>query len=436
MEVQRPQRIVIIGAGFGGLYTYMELHRLLHGSGDAEIILINDSDQFVFTPMIHEVATGNLLPSSVTKAIRTVPQCCLKEFIHGRATAIDLDKQMVHVEYHQKDASIGDEDMYHHHHHAHVEYDYLVLAIGSESIFFGVPGAKEHSLPLKTLADARYMKNHIIERFEEAMHLNDPDKQRAELQFVIVGGGPTGVELAGEMNDLFAGELAKTFPELDGMARILIVEGGDRLLGAVEPWFSTKVQEKLDASERVYMLFNKRVTGVTSDGVHIGDEFIASKTVIWSGGVRARELAIAAKQPLSHEERSGRIQVTPMLHTEQYKNVFVIGDLAFVTNDSGKAYPMLAQFATHEGKHAARNIVQRIRGMQLFPFERKQQGFIVSLGKGGAFAEVFGFNISGPIAWFLYRTVYLSKAVGLRSKLRMALEWTLNLFLPRDASKL
>ena len=426
------EKIVILGAGFAGLYAYKELCNELHGTDTVEIKLVNADDEFVFVPMIHEVAAGTLMPRSITQSLRALSDSCLDEFIHGTVAGIDLDAKIVQVEYHQSD----EPDQIHHHHHEEISYDTLVLALGSETNYFGVPGADKYSLPLKTLADAKRLKNHVIERFEEADRLTDEKKQCDILRFVIVGGGATGVEFAGELLDLINTELYRAFPRLEGCAEVCLVEGGDMLVKQVDPWFGTRIKKAL-ARAGCRLIFNKRVTGIEADKIIMGEDELMTKSVIWSGGVRARSVAIASNTKLAYDDRSHRIRVTPELHTAEYPEVFVSGDQAWVeSKEAGMPYPMRAQFATREGELIGKNIARRLRGQILEEFEWDEQGFIISLGGSGAFAEVFGMKLSGMPAQILYRAAYIAKTMGVRSKWRMASDWILNIFEPRDISKL
>ena len=217
----------------------------------------------------------------------------------------------------------------------------------------------------------------------------------------------------------------------------MLVEGSDKLVKMAGDWFSSRIRKKLEDSPHVYLLFGKRVTEVMENGVAIDGEFTPSKTVIWSGGVRARTIGAMGDGILDIDERSNRIKVNPYLQVEKHNEIYVVGDQAWVYDkEHEQPYPMRAQFAARQGTIAGRNIANEILNRAPEEFAWKEQGFIVSLGTGGAFAEVFGHRVSGWPAWFLYRTAYLMKTFGWRSKFRMALEWTLNTFLPRDISKL
>lgn len=428
------KRILILGAGFAGMYAYETLHKIAHGRKDIEIYMISENDHFVFIPLVHEVATGNLMPSSIRQSVRTVPQCCLTEFFQGTVQAVDFDNQT--VEYRRPYESSE--------HDTNIEtfsYDYLISGLGSDTEFFGTPGAEEHSLTLKSLADARRIKNQLIAHFNRARSLSE-DEQKKHLRFVIVGGGATGVELAGEFADLVHHELKDAFPEEYMNAEIIVIEGNETLVKVMGPWFSSKVEEIL-RKKGVKFLLNTRVTGVQENGVLVETkgnetaEFIYSDYIVWTAGVSAQALDIHASKPVEIDHRSKRIRVMDTLNIEEYPNVYIAGDQASVCDkENSQAYPMRAQFAVREGRRAAANILARIDGRKEVPFEYNDLGFIVSLGEGAAFAKLLGMHFDGFLAWFVYRAAYWTKIFSVRAKLRTALEWTLNYFNPRDISEI
>jgi len=433
-QLRAPKHVVIVGAGFGGVYAYLELHRKLHGTGRIEVTIINPNDYFVFTPLIHEVATGSLLPLGVTQSLMMLPRCCIDRFILGNATRVDYDRQVVHVHLSGTpgDPTVPADDF------AEVQYDYLVLAMGSETNFFDVLGAKEYALELNDIVHARKLKNHILERFEHAQTLRDPKDQRRELSFIIVGGGPTGVEIAGELADFLYGVVASAFPRLSEYARILVLEREDKLLKhGVDEWFSRKATDILMHKKGVYVLYDLAAREVTPDGVVTERGFVYGKTVVWAAGVVARSIAFSDEKGVECEDHRGRIRVNDFLQVPQHKNIFVVGDQAWVCDQEREgAYPMRAQFAVREGKHAAKNIVSLMNDKPLKSFSFREKGMIISLGRGGALARLFGMRFSGHIAWFVYRLAYLTSMIGWRIRLRTALEWLLNIFLPRDISRI
>ncbi len=425
------KHIVIIGTGFGGLYSYLELHKIFHKTKDIKITLVNKTDYFLFVPMIHEVATGNLSPSSVIQPILTIPQCCLDEFVHGEVDRVNADDKKVFITRDVSGGSSGkiNKDSY------VIEYDYLIMGLGSVSNYFNIPGAREYCLELKNLKDAKNIKNRVIQNFEHARCVQEEDIC-SHLTFAVIGGGPTGVELAGELSDLVYGELATAFPDIYKKSRIVLLHGKDRLIDRANPWLSDTAY-KILKEKNVDVRLNNRVTKIDQSNIFTDNGNIRSCTAIWTAGVKARSLEIESKSEIKREFKTGRIVVNNNLQLNEYPEFFVVGDQAcIIDKESGQPYPMRAQFAVREGKVAARNIHNLMRKKPLKEFCWNDKGFIVSLGKGGAIAQIGGVLFSGRFAWWLYRTAYLFKLIGIRMKIRTAIEWTINLFSPRDISKL
>ncbi|OGZ43890.1 MAG: hypothetical protein A3J55_00460 [Candidatus Ryanbacteria bacterium RIFCSPHIGHO2_02_FULL_45_17b] len=434
-EAEGKTRIVILGAGFAGVYAYLRLHKLLHDTKEKHITFISERDLFTFVPMIHEVATGTLLPSSITQSIRSLPPCCLNRFIEARVMRVDIDAKKILVHHLNPEApdpgkrikEVSEEE---------VPFDYAILALGSDVNFFNIPGAKEHTLTLSTLEDARRVKNRIIESFEQAQITKSEAEKRRLLRFVIAGGGLTGVELAGELADLLHGELKKAFPLLYPYAEIHLYEGRERFICFANEWFGNRAFQIL-SSKHVRVFCGMPLSEVSSEGIHAGGEFVPAGTVIWTAGVQAREIEIVSKKRVLKDVKSRRIKVNEYLQVLSYPYLFVAGDQAWIEKkERDQPYPMRAQFAVREGEVAAENIVRLMSKKALKEFFWRDKGLLVSVGKGTALAEVSGIQFSGVLAWVLYRVAYLLKIVGLRAKFRTALEWILNTFLPRDISKL
>ena len=430
-----PTRIVILGAGFAGVYAYLRLHELLHENTEKQITFISERDFFTFIPMIHEVATGTLLPSSITQSIRSLPSCCLHRFVEARIMRVDLDAKKILIHHINPEApdpgqnvkEISEEE---------VSFDFVILALGSCVNFFGVPGAKEHALTLNSLEDARHVKNRIIESFEQAHITKSKKEKKRLLRFIIVGGGPTGVELAAELADLLHGELKKAFPLLYPYAEIHLYEARDRFMCSADEWFGDR-SFRILSSKHVRVFCNMPISEISSEGIQMKGEFIPAGTVIWAAGVQARDIELISKKRVLKDVKSRRIKVNNYLQVPFYPHVFIVGDQAWIeTKERGQFYPMRAQFAVREGGMAAENIARLMKKKSLKEFFWHDMGFLVSLGKGMALAEIFGFQFSGMFSLVLYRVAYLLKIVGLRAKFRTALEWVLNTFLPRDISKL
>ena len=434
-KTDEPTRIVILGAGFAGVYAYLRLHALLHENTEKQITFISERDLFTFVPMLHEVATGTLLPSSITQSIRALPPCCLYRFVEARVMRVNADAKKILIHHINPEApvpgnrikEVSEEE---------VSFDYGIFSLGSYVNFFNIPGAKEHTLTLNSLDDARRVKNRIIESFEQAQITKNEAEKRRLLRFVIVGGGPTGVELAGEFADLLHGELRKSFPLVYPYAEIRLYEARERFMCFADEWFGEKAFRILSDKKRVQVFCGAPLSHISSEGIRIGEEFVPAGTVIWTAGVQAREVEIISKKRFLRDTKSRRIKVNEFLQVPSYPHLFVAGDQAWMeTKEGGQPYPMRAQFAVREGEVAAENIARLMKKKPLKEFFWRDRGFLISVGKGNALAEVFGVQFSGVFAWILYRVAYLLKIVGLRAKFRTALEWILNTFLPRDISK-
>jgi len=416
--------IVIVGGGFAGVNAFLELDKQLHRKarlgGKAQVTMISESDKFLFVPLIHEVATGTLSPDDVGQPIRQITDRCLR-FVEAKVESIDLDKQEVMY------SRAGFKET--------ISFDYLVLAAGAQTNFFGVPGAAEHALSLKNIKDARALKNRFIDNFVKAEQASAAEQQRL-LRFVVVGGGPTGVELAGEMSDFFR-QLKKAFPRFAAEPEIVLVEAADRLVCKMEGWFGEQTAGILQRKGNVRVVCGAKVSEITQQSVRLDHEFIETACVLWAAGVQARDVPITAAKILERDNKTKRIKVNNYLQVPLYTNVFVAGDQAWIYDKEEKQpYPMRAQFAVREGKRAGSNIINILEGKPLSEFDWNDMGIIVSLGKGGALAKIGNIKVSGFAAWWLYRTAYLFNMVGLRTQLRTAAEWFINLFLPRDISKL
>lgn len=431
-QIKEKKKVLVLGSGFAGVYSYLDLLRHDKLCKCLEVTVVNKDDSFNFVVLAHEVATGGLLPANSSQPIQELPRDDDTDFMQAEVLSVDLDKQEVVV---KQRNNVCDTCSLHEHGQI-LKYDYIVFALGSEAFWFGVPGVPEYALTLKTMQDAKKIKNKILESFEAAQYCADPDMQKEILNFVVVGGGPTGIELAGEMSDFMRGSIARVYPDLISKTNITLVQSGNKLVPQVDEWFHKKV-EKILKEKQVEILFDHRVSEIKANKVITQHGEIMTRNVFWTAGVKAREVDITAKCGVNLDEKSKRIKVDEFLQIPTYSNAFVAGDQSYILNkETGQPYPMRAQFAVRQGKLVAKNIVADIHLKGQKEFFWKDQGFIVSLGRGGALAEIFGIKFSGPFAWWLYRTAYLLKLVGTKAKLRTGLEWAISLLFSRDISKL
>ena len=294
MEKQN-KKVVILGGGFAGVFTYLELLKDCEKKDCYDVTLINRNDYFDFIPLSHEIATGSLMPSDVTLSLHRLPKGKNTRFLQGDILKIDTKSKSVEVTI--KDVSINRLEV--------LSYDYLLIALGSETDTFGVPGVKEHAMTLKGLFDAKIIKNKILQNFEIASQTNDEEKIRELLTFVVIGGGPTGVELSAEIADFVFDELYKVHPNLKGKAEVLLIHAGDQLIPVADVWFHKKslsILKKL----KVQVLLSKKVTEIRESEIIIQDESIKTRSVFWTAGVRARDIDIISKNAVSRDEKTGR----------------------------------------------------------------------------------------------------------------------------------
>jgi NADH dehydrogenase len=420
--MKSPQRIVIIGGGFGGVYAYREL-RKKNSKKDIVITLISKSNYFLFTPLLHEVATGGLPVSSIIQPIR--------KFIHRNDTFCLTTATKVNTKEKTIETTLGS-----------VSYDILILATGSETNFFNTPGAKERAYAVKDITSARKLKKDLYSNIERASELLCPEivtkNNTADIDklvsIVVIGGGATGVEVATEIADLVRRTLPAYYDkELIAKISVSLVHSQNNVVGQ----FPEKVRaESLRSLSRnnVHLHLGRRANEITADGVTLDNgEVIPSAMVIWTAGVKS----ILLDTDLPWPEEKGRIVVDTSLRVQGYSDIFALGDVAYADPEQkGQPLPTLAQVATKQAKYIARAVHCVIQGRMPSRFSYKQSGVLLSLGRWHAAGQVGPFFIRGRIAWWLWRTVYLSKLISFSKKVQVAVAWTIDIFLPRDISQI
>ncbi len=391
-------RIVIIGAGFGGLWALKSLSRI-----DAEIVLIDRNNYHTFFPLLYQIAASELEPEDIVYPVRSILRKFQSvKFIMGEVKGIDIKKRMI----------VGDDFT--------IGYDYLVIASGSISNFFNVKGAAEYSFPLKTLDDAIYLRNHILSCFEHAVHERDGGKRGRMLTFCIVGGGPTGVEFAGALAELIRGPIAKDFPSIDmSEVKLILIEAGGFLLPGIPEKLSRYTAERLK-SMGVDVRLNSIVTEIGADYILIKEgKRIDTETVVWTAGVRGSRLA---EESGLKTIKGGRVPVLPTLQVMEDQRVYVIGDLAYLEED-GKVLPMIAPVAIQQGLQTGRNIACQIHGTDPIPFRYNDKGTMVTIGRNKAVAHLRGFGFTGFPAWVIWLSVHLFNLIGFRNRLIVLINW-------------
>jgi NADH dehydrogenase len=403
---EAPHRVVLVGAGFGGLYTALALKRAPVG-----LTVIDRRNFHLFQPLLYQVATGGLSPGEIASPVRHVLSRQRNTQVWlGEVRDIDVDRRTV---------LLGD---------GQAEYDTLVLATGSHDHYFGHDDWEAFAPGLKSIEDATEIRSRILHAFECAERETDPGKRRAWLTFAIVGAGPTGVELAGALGEISNDTLRHDFRHIDPAdAAILLIEGTDRVLPSFPPDLSAKAQqalEKLGVRART----GAKVTDLDADSVTVraGDtlERIPAKTVLWAAGVEASALGkIVSERTGAPLDRAGRLIVQPDLTVPGHPEIFVIGDLANFSHQTGQPLPGVAPVAMSQGRYVARAIQARLRGETPPPFHYFDKGTLATIGRNKAVAAFGKLHISGPIAWFVWLFVHLMYLVEFNNRLLVLIEW-------------
>jgi len=405
---ERSHRVLILGGGFGGLLAAQRLKR-----APVEVTLLDRRNFHLFQPLMYQVATGSLSPGEIAAPLRSVLSKQKNiQVLLGEAVDIDPGSNRIML-------AEGN----------WVEYDSLIVATGSETSYYGNDSWREVAPSLKSVEEATAIRHKILLAFECAERSTDPDLVRAWLTFVIVGAGATGLELAGALAEIARETLKHDFRRINPKeARILLVEGGPRILPAFPEDLSAKA-EKLVSRLGVEVLKGVKVTEITADGVTLeresGRETLHARTVLWAGGVTVNEFGRKLAQRVrAQTDRSGRIAVSTHLTVPNYPNIFVVGDLAMAVGENGKPLPGVAQVAMQGGAHAAKVIRARVaRKPEPPPFRYFDKGDMAVIGRAAAVANVFGLHISGLPAWLIWLFVHLMYIVEFQSRVLVFVQW-------------
>ncbi|HSC70728.1 MAG TPA: NAD(P)/FAD-dependent oxidoreductase [Candidatus Methylomirabilis sp.] len=415
MSVESRRRVLILGGGFGGLYTALHLQRALSPDSGLDVTLVNRENFFLFTPMLHEVAASDLEMTHIVSPIRKLLRRV--QFVEGQVESVDLDRRRVVV-------SHGDE-----HHHHDLTYDHLVIALGSVTNFYKLPGVEERALTMKSLGDAIYLRNRLLQLLEEANFECACDDRKPLLSVVVAGGGFAGVETIAAVND-FLREALEFYPGLSqDLLRIVLVHDGPVVLPELGEKLGAYAQQKL-AERKVEIHLTTRITAMSNDGVILSDgTLIPSKTLVWTAGTSPNPLL--ATLPCKMER--GRLVVNECMEVPEWPGVWAVGDCALIPDPrTGTAYPPTAQHAIRQGKLLASNILAAIRGGPKRPFVFTTIGLLASIGNRTGVARILGINFSGFLAWWLWRSIYLSKLPRFEKRVRVALDWLLDLLFSKD----
>lgn len=406
--------VVIIGAGFGGLTATQSLN----GVG-VRITLVDRTNHHLFQPLLYQVAMAGLSPADIAMPIRSILSHQKNvNVILAEATAVDFHNQMVMLHDENVDEALS--------------FDYLVLATGGRTSYFGHDEWERFAPGLKNLNDAIEIRRRVLTAFESAEKEDDPSRMRELLTFVVVGGGPTGVELAGSIAELARFALARDFRRINPQdAEIILLEGGQQILSTFKPDLSESASLQL-ARLGVNVRLNAKVTGIDENGVYLDDEIIRSATVIWGAGVQATDFTATLGLPL---DRSGRIKIEPDLSLPGYSNIFSIGDMSLFMQD-GKPLPGVSPVAMQMGRHVAANIKDDLKGSLRKKFRYTDKGSMATIGRKAAIAEIGRVRLTGFSAWLAWLGLHIIFLIGFRNRLTVMLNWAWSYFTYQRGARL
>lgn len=397
VNAARVPQVVILGGGFGGLYAARALRR-----APVRVTVVDRRNHHTFQPLLYQVATAALNPSEIAVPIRHVLRrqrnCSV---ILGEARAIDVEGRRV---------LLADGEL---------AYDALIVATGATHSYFGRDEWAALAPGLKSIEDALEIRRRVLLAYEAAEREPDAARRREWLTFAVVGAGPTGVELAGALSEIARHALANDFRKIDPrQARVLLVEGKDRVLPSYPPELSEKARRQLERLG-VEVRTGASVTAIDARGVQLGAERIPARTVLWAAGVQASPVARSLGAPL---DRAGRVRVEPTLAIPGRSDVFVVGDLAAFEQD-GRPVPGVAPAAIQGGRHAARNVLRALRGEPLWPFRYRDKGALATIGRAAAVADFGRVRLSGLLAWLAWLFVHIAFLIGFRNRVITMFQW-------------
>ncbi len=439
--------VVILGAGFGGVYLTKKLIRQVK-KGKIDVTVVNRTNYFLFTPLLHEVATGGLSPRNVAEPLREVFAHSGIKIIQASVEKIDASQRTVSLKSHIDTCSIS--------------YDYLVIATGAETNYYNIPGAEVNTMSLKNLQDAYLIRNRIIDLFEQAVLISDPVRRRELLSFVVVGGGATGVEVAAELTEFIGGMVKRYYNDTEGVdvdgsrpdererchpeePSVTLIHSGKELLEQFSPKLRQAAMARL-VRNGINLKSGASVTAVNTQGLVLADgTVVPASLIIWAAGVKP--IIPQFEGSLPTVAGGGRLAVDEYFRLLQQKNIFALGDVAAYVDGQAaglvvdptkpaRPLPMLAQVAVSQARIVAYNIWASIAERNLQRFHYHSKGGMVSVGQWFAVGEIFSLGVAGKFAWWIWRTVYLFKFASWSKRIQIVFEWTLAIFYPRDITKL
>ena len=393
------KRVVIVGGGFAGLNAA----KVLGNAKNVEVTLIDRSNHHLFQPLLYQVAMAGLSPAEIAVPIRSLlARYHTIRVLQGQAESVDLDHNKLVT-------SVGE-----------LEYDYLILACGAQHTYFGHEAWEEYAPGLKTLAQAVEIRRRILTAYEKAESESDDEKKKKYLTFVIVGGGATGVELAGSIGEMSRYALAQDFRNIDPkLTRVILIEAKSRILPSFSQEQAGRATRALE-SLGVQVWTSSMVTQIDADGLEIGQERVQAATVLWAAGIRASEFGHQLGAEL---DRMGRVMVEPDLSLGDHANVFVVGDQAHFSGGNGEPLPALAPVALQQGRFVAKNILREIGGQSRQPFQYFDKGQMATIGRSRAIVEMGKVRFWGFFAWIAWLFVHIYYLTGFRNRLFVVLQW-------------
>ncbi len=392
------KKVVIVGAGFAGLNVVKKL-----AGKDVDVLIIDRRNYHLFQPLLYQVASAGLSPADIATPIRAIVSDDRNvKVMLANVSSVDLAQKKVITEKDQ------------------ISFDYLVLACGAKHSYFGHPEWEDFSPGLKTVEQATEIRRRLLLAFEEAEKEPDHEKQKQLLTFVIVGGGPTGVEMAGAISEISRHTLEKDFRNIDpSRTRVLLIEAGPRILASFSEKLAKRATQDLEKMG-VQIWTSTRVTEVTANGVRLGDEMIRSRTTLWAAGVQPSSLGKSLGTEL---DPAGRVIIQKDLSVKGHPHVFVLGDQAHFKNKQGHQLPGLASVAMQQGRHAARNILRLVAGKTTEEFKYIDKGQMATIGRKKAVAQMGNLQFGGFFAWLIWLIIHIYYLIGMKNRLFVFVQW-------------
>ncbi|MGI0018493.1 MAG: NAD(P)/FAD-dependent oxidoreductase [Nitrosotalea sp.] len=428
IEVNDRKKILVLGGGFGGIEVLRRLESKFENDFTVDINVVSKDNFFLFTPMLPEVVSGMIETRHIVTPVRAF--CKRAKFYEAIVRSIDFQKKQVTIS-----NEIDTKNEPTNWHDNVLDYDYLILALGGETNFFGMEDVKKYSYTMKSLGDAIALRNHVIDMLERSSIEQDGDLRKSLMTFVVVGGGFAGVETVGELNALVRDAVRGFYHDIDTKdIRVVLVNAGDKILPEVSDDLSSFATQKMKESG-IEMIQKNPVSSATPYSVKLKDgTVIETHTLVWAGGVTPEKIV---KELQCEHDRGGRIIVDEYLGVKGFGGVYALGDCASITDlHTGKPYPPTAQNAVEQAKIVANNLIFEIRAGTKVSFSYKSRGIMAQIGKRKGVGILFGMKTHGVFAWMVWRTYYLSQLPTLEKKLRVVIDWSIDMFFKPDVTRL